>query len=185
MARNWHRAAFGLVVSLLTVAVVGCGHTQPTWQEATSATGNYVAEFPAKPTTRTLTVPGNDTSAQLTEVTSSGDAYTLSETALSGTGSFSLDAAVDGSMENSRAGQESSSGRPVTATETSRITGDFEGVETRRFSYDLVEGDKLATTSSLVFYRNGVVVQALVVADGAADSESVDRFLSSVRPSKD
>jgi hypothetical protein len=39
--------------------------------------------------------------------------------------------------------------------------------------------------SSLLFYRDDTIVQAIVVSDGAADSETVDRFLSSVRPRND
>jgi hypothetical protein len=51
---SWHRAALRLLMLLLAVAAVGCGPAEPEWQEATSASGNYVAEFPAKPTTRTI-----------------------------------------------------------------------------------------------------------------------------------
>ena len=36
--------------------------------------------------------------------------------------------------------------------------------------------------SSLVFYRDDAIVQAIVVSDGPVDAESVDRFLSSLKP---
>src|SRR4029078_495891 len=53
MSCTWRRAALALSVLLITTATVGCGTEQvtqrvvgPEWQEATSASGNYVAEFP-------------------------------------------------------------------------------------------------------------------------------------------
>jgi hypothetical protein len=185
MARNRHRTSFSLVVLVLTVAAVGCGHTETKWHEAKSASGNYVAEFPGEPTTRTQTAPGSDMSIQLTLLESEGNAFNLSETALQGNAPYPLDDAVDMSVESARAGQEKSAGRTVTATELSRTTGDFEGVETRRFSYTLVVGDARAIMSSLLFYRDDVIVQAIVVSDSEADSEAVNHFLSSVRLSTD
>jgi len=190
MSCTWRRAALALSVLLFTTATVGCGVAEqvtqrvagPEWQEATSASGNYVAEFPGRPTTRTQTVPGSELTLQLTEVEFGGDVYTLSETELHGITPYPLDAAVDNSLESARAGQESSSGNQVTANELSRSTGDFEGVETRRFRGELVDGDKKATMSSLVFYRDDAIVQAIVVSNGPVDAESVDRFLSSLKP---
>jgi len=72
-------------------------------------------------------------------------------------------------------------GRTVTATENSRTTGDFEGVETRKLSYNLDGGDTTWTVNGPIFYGDDVVVNALVASDGAADSESADRFLSSLK----
>ena len=75
---------------------------------------------------------------------------------------------------------EASTGAGATLTEISpRKTGDFEGVESREFRVNVIDGQDKSTISSLVFYRDGVLVQALVV-DERADLESADRFLSSV-----
>jgi hypothetical protein len=52
-------------------------------------------------------------------------------------------------------------GRTVTATENSRTTGDFEGVETRKLSYNLDGGDTTWTVNGPIFYRDDVVVNAL------------------------
>src|SRR4051794_27422374 len=192
MLRNVYQASFALLVMLFAAVTVGCGHATVTdqsgstsgskWEQATSASGHYVAEFPTKPTTRTQTVPGSDLTLQLTEVESGGHAYTLSETELNGNTPYPLDDAVANSLESARAGQEASVGHPVTAKELSHSTGDFEGVETRRFSGELVDGDKKATMSSLLFYRDDAIVQAIVVSDGEADEAAVDHFLSSLKP---
>jgi hypothetical protein len=126
MAHNWHRAASSLVALVLTVAAVGCGHTETQWHEATTASGNYVAEFPVAPTTRTQTVAGSDMSIQLTMAEVDGISFSLAETALNGSAPYPLDVAVDMSVESARAGQESGSGGTVTATQLSRSTADFE-----------------------------------------------------------
>ena len=74
----------------------------------------------------------------------------------------------------------------MTATPISRTIGEFEGVETRRFAYALNDGNTRAILNSLLFYRNGVVVQAIVVSndeDDESELESVNRFLSSLKTS--
>ena len=180
MLRTRHRAWLALLVLLSTVAAVGCGSAAPEWQEATTASGNYTAEFPGKPTTRTQAVPGSDLSIQFTEFESGKNSFAISETALNGITPYPLDEAVDGSIESARAGEESSSGRTVTATDISRTTGDFEGVETRRYSVNLVGGDANWTIDGLIFYRDDAIVAPTVVSKGASDPESVDRFLSSL-----
>ena len=186
--RSPRRDPLALLVLLLAVAAVGCGSTStstptskaPDWQKASSASGSYVAEFPGTPTTRTISPPGSDLSLQLVEVESNDMAFAITETPLNGANAFPLDEAVDRSIESARAGQQSISGRNVTATEISRSTGDFDGVETRRFSYNMIDGDKKATISSLIFYRDNVIVQAAVIANSEADAAAADRFLSSL-----
>lgn len=184
--RLWIMSAlvFTMLIVVGTVIYVSArpGSTGQDWHQATSPSGRYVAEFPNPPTNRTLDVPNSDMSAQLMESQSGDTAFAFSETALNGNNPHPLDEAVDGSIESVRAAQEASSGGPVTATEIStRRTGDFEGVETREFRYTVIGGDsKKSTISSLIFYRDGFIVQAMVVADGEADSETADRFLASV-----
>jgi hypothetical protein len=173
---------------MVLLAVVGCGDPAPElhkpvpeWQKANSASGRYVAEFPATPTTRTITPPGSELSMQLTEAQSDDIAFAVAETTLNDTNAYPLDEAVDKSIESARSGQESGSAGTVTATEISRSTGDFEGVETRKFTYNLFDEDKKATVTSLIFYRDNAIVQATVVANSEADSEIADRFLSSLK----
>ena len=186
MFRTGRRAAIGLVVLLFTVAAVGCGSAKitelvgPEWQEATSASGQYVAEFPGKPSTRTHTIPDSDLTLQVTELEAGGDAYTLSEAALNGIAPYPLDEAVDNAVENARLGQEPDWGT-VTATERSRTTGDIEGLETREYSHELVGEDEKVTMSGVIFYNGDIVVHAMAVTDSESNAEAVDRFLSSLR----
>ena len=188
MVQNLLRRSISLAILVLSLVAAGCRSsgpappalTGPEWQEATSASGNYVAEFPGKAKAETQQVPGSDLSISFTTFESGGDAFTLSETALNGVAPYPLDDAVDGAVESARAGQEAEWGA-VTATERSRTTGDFEGVETRRFSYDLAGGDEKVTMSALIFYRDDVIVQAIMVSDEESDAEAADRFLSSVK----
>jgi hypothetical protein len=151
------------------------------WEAATSASGKYVADFPSVPSIRTQQTPGSPLVVHLTEAQSGGNAFTLSETALGGTPPLPLDEAVDNAIERSRMGSEVTAGRTVTAKEISRSTGDFEGSQTRRFTYELIDGDKTATVNSLLFYRNDAIVQAIVVYAGKPDEETVNHFLSSLK----
>jgi hypothetical protein len=171
---------------LLAVIAVGCGSsrltelTGPKWQEATSASGNYVAEFPGPPKTETKPIPGSDLSIQMVTFEAGGDAFTLTETALNGIAPYPLDEAVDGAIENSRLGQEPDWGT-VTATERSRTTGDIEGLETREYRYDLVGEDDKMMIGGVIFYDGDIIVHAMTVTDSESDAEAVDRFLSSLR----
>ena len=115
-----------------------------------------------------------------------GLSFFLSETPLNGVTPPSLDEAVDLDVEGLRADWPRKSAAPVTATEIPRTTGYFEGVETRRFVYDLIDGNTKDTISALLFYRNDVFVQAWVaVSNGEGDWASVDRFLSSLKSRND
>jgi len=188
--RNGCRGALALMVLLFSVAAVGCGPSQltelvervtgPEWQEATSTSGNYVAEFPGKPRTTTQSVPGTDLSIDFVMFESGDDAFALSELATNGMEPNPLDEAVDGAIEGARAALESEWGT-VTATEVSRTNGEFEDVESRRYSCDLVgEGHEFAA-SGLIFYRDDVLVHAMTVTDKNFDAKAIERFLSSVR----
>jgi hypothetical protein len=182
--KNRHRwAPLTLSILLMTAASVGCGRDGPDWQEATSATGNYVMEFPGKPTVkRDQPTPRGDRVLQMTAVGSDERYFGLTEAALNGIVPKSLDVAIDGSIEGVRADEDSAALGPVTATEISRTTGDFEGVETRKVTYTLDRLLGKKTVTSLLFYRNDAMVMAVVVYEGDADSGAVDRFLSSLRP---
>lgn len=174
---------FRLLVLLLTTIGVGCAHTTKSeWHEVTSARGDYVMEFPGETTTRTQSNPGTGVSIQQTSSEFGGIVFILAETPLNGVASAPLDEAVQGSLEAIRAGTPSSSAAPVTVNEISRTTGKFDGVETRMFACELIDGNKRGLVNSLLFVRNDVVVQATVVSNNEADSESVDRFLSSLKP---
>jgi hypothetical protein len=72
---------------------------------------------------------------------------------------------------------------PVAAREISRTTGDFEGVETRKFRVKLVGrgGSDWAALSGLVFYRDDVIVNAIVVTDANIEPSLAERFLSSLK----
>ncbi|WP_319455482.1 MULTISPECIES: hypothetical protein [unclassified Mycobacterium] len=185
MLRNGRRAALGVLL-LLAVVAVGCGSsklaelTGPKWQEAASASGNYIAEFPGQPKTETKPIPDSGLSIQMTTFDAGGDAFTLSEAALNGIDPYPLDEAVDNAVENARLGQEPDWGT-VTATERSRTTGAIEGLETREYSYDLVGEDDEVTMSGVIFYDGDIVVHAMAVTDSESDAEAVDRFLSSLR----
>jgi hypothetical protein len=180
--KSRHRWA-ALTLLMLLVAGVGCARDGLDWQEATSATGNYVAEFPGKPTMkRDQPTPRGDRVMQMAEVESGDDYFALFEAALNGIVPQPLDVAIDGSIEGVRAYEDSAALGPVTVTGISRTTGDFEGVETRKVTYTLDRLLGKKTVTALSFYRNDAMVVATVVYEGDADSEAVDRFLSSLRP---
>jgi hypothetical protein len=67
--KNRYRwATLTLLIVLMTAAAVWFGRDRADWQEATSATGDYVIEFPAQPSTETMPVPNSDLSTQLTDL---------------------------------------------------------------------------------------------------------------------
>jgi hypothetical protein len=175
------RAALALLVLLITAAAAACGHGGSDWQEVTTASGSYIAEFPGKPTTETQKVPDRDFTMQFTHFDVGGSSFAVAETALNGVAPYSLDDAVDGAIENMRSKEEAESGGTVTATELSRTPGDFEGVETRKFSSRIAGNGTQWEVSGLIFYRDDIMVTALVVFDGEADPESAQRFLSSLK----
>jgi len=119
--------------SLITAAAVWCGRDRADWQEATSATGDYVIEFPGQPSTETMQIPDSALSTRLTDLEADSGYYALAETNLIGITPNPLDVVVDSSIENARAKMESRHSSPVAAREISRTTGDFKGVETRKF----------------------------------------------------
>jgi len=175
------RAALAVLALLLAVGALGCGHDGDDWQEATSASGNYVVEFPGKPTTETMQLPNSDLSMQLTKVETSDSAFVLSEGDMTGITPKPLDRVVDATIEGMRAQEDAVALGSVTATEISRTTGDFEGVETRSVSFtiDRLVGKK--TAIALIFHRNDTLVSAIVVYEGEADPEAAHRFLSSLK----
>lgn len=185
-----------LAVSLGTLAAVWndpaerTSHAPPTstvepqWREERSASGKYVAQFPAEPTAQTETAV-NGLTAQITQSVTQDIAFILQEMPLNGTAPLPLDEVVDKHVEGTRAALASSSGATVTATQISRTAGNFEGVETRIFHYELIFGELIyghtrAIMGSVVFYRNEVLIQASVI--GEADAATVERFLTSLRP---
>ena len=109
--------------------------------------------------------------------------YALAETALNGITPNPLDVVVDSSIENARAKMESRHSIPVAVRVISRTTGDFEGVETRKFRVKLVGrgGADWAALTGLLFYRDDVVVSAIVVTDPNIEPSLAERFLSSLK----
>jgi hypothetical protein len=163
-------ATLTLLIVLMTAAAVWCGRDGADWQEATSATGDYVIEFPGQPSTERQ-IPDSDLSTQLTDLEADSGYYALAETALNGITPNPLDVVVDSSIENARAKMESRHSSPVAAREISRTTGDFEGVETRKFRVKLVGrgGVDWTALNGLLFYRDDVIVSAIVVTDADID----------------
>ena len=172
-----------LLIVLMTAAAVWLGSDRADWQGATSATGDYVIEFPGQPSTETMQIPDSDLSMQLTALEADSGYYALFETALNGITPNPLDVAVDSSIENARAKMESRRSSPVAVREISRTTGDFEGVETRKFRVKLVGrgGADWAALSGLLFYRDDVIVSAIVVTDANIEPSLAERFLSSLK----
>ncbi len=172
-----------LLIVLMTAAAVWLGSDRADWQGATSATGDYVIEFPGQPSTETMQIPDSDLSMQLTALEADSGYYALFETALNGITPNPLDVAVDSSIESARAKMESRRSSPVAVREISRTTGDFEGVETRKFRVKLVGrgGADWAALSGLVFYRDDVIVSAIVVTDPYIEPSLAERFLSSLK----
>ncbi len=168
------------IAAVMTIAheCSSSASSAPRWQEATTASGNYVAMFPGEPTAETF----QKSDFVVNELSSTDDRsfYGLTEMPLNGVPPDPLDVAVDNSIEGARAGREPSWG-PTTKTELSRSTGDIHGTETRRYRFELTADGHKAIVESLIFYRNDVQVQGMVVSDGSANSE---RFLSSVRPAE-
>ena len=140
-------------------------------------------EFPGQPSTQTMQIPDSDLSMQLTDFESDSGYFALAETALNGITPYPLDVVVDRSIENARAKMESRHSSPVAAREISRTTGDFEGVETRKFRVKLVGrgGANWAALTGLLFYRDDAIVSAFVVTEANIDPSSADRFLSSLK----
>jgi hypothetical protein len=176
-------ATLTLLIVLMTAAAVWCGRDGADWQEATSATGDYVIEFPGPPSTETMQLPDSDLSTQLTALEADSGYYVRAETALNGITPNPLDVAVDSSIENARAKMESRHSTPVAARQISRTTGDFEGVETRKFRVKLVGrgGADWAALTGLLFYRDDVIVSAIVVTDPNFEPSLAERFLSSLK----
>jgi len=110
------RAALAVLALLLAVGALGCGHDGDDWQEATSASGNYVVEFPGKPTTETMQLPNSDLSMQLTKVETSDSAFVLSEGDMTGITPKPLDRVVDATIEGMRAQEDAVALGSVTAT---------------------------------------------------------------------
>ena len=176
-------ATLTLLTVLITAAAVWCGRDRADWQEATSATGDYVIEFPGQPSTETMQIPDSALSTRLTDLEADSGSYALAETNLIGITPNPLDVVVDSSIENARAKMESRHSSPVAATEISRTTGDFKGVETRKFRVKLVGrgGADWAALTGLLFYRNDVIVSAFVVTDANIEPSLAERFLSSLK----
>ena len=182
--KNRYRwATLTLLIMLVTAAAVWLGRERADWQEAVSSTGDYVIEFPGQPSTETIQIPISDLSTQLTDLEVDSGYYALAETALNGTAPNSLDVVVDGSIENARAKMESRHSTPIAVREISRTTGDFEGVETRKFRVKLVGrgGADWAALTGLFFYRDGVVVSAVVATDANNEPTLAEHFLSSLK----
>jgi hypothetical protein len=180
--KNRYRwATLALLIVLITAAAFWLGGDRADWQEATSATGDYVIEFPGQPSTGMRQLP--DPSTQLTDLEADSGYYALAETALNGITPNPLDVVVDSSIENARANMESRHSSPVAVRVISRTTGDFEGVETRKFRVKLVGrgGADWAALTGLLFYRDDVVVSATVVTDPYIEPSLAERFLSSLK----
>jgi len=175
------RALLAPLMLLITMAAVGCGHEGTGWHEATSASGNYIIEFPEQPTTETTRIPNTDLSMHLTQSEADTGYYALAETELNGRTPNPLDMAVDASVEGARAKMATRATAEVTANEISRTTGDFEGVETRQYRVSLAGGDGNYMINGLLFYRDDAVVNALVVNDSDSDPGLAEHFLSSLR----
>src|ERR1700709_1804925 len=94
-----------IMAALVVVATVIYVTSEPDWYDATSASGRYVAEFPAPPTTRTIPRP-NHQLLQVTEARSDDIGYALSEAPLNGSNPRPLDETVDGAIESARAALE-------------------------------------------------------------------------------
>jgi hypothetical protein len=176
-------ATLTVLIALITAAAVWVGHEGSDWQEATSASGDYVIEFPGQPSTKAMPIPDGDSSTQLTDFEADSGYYAFSETALNGMTPIPLDVVVDSAIENARAKLQSRRSSPVAVRVISRTTGDFEGVESRKFRVKLVGrgGADWAALSGLLFYRDDVVVSAIVVTDPNLEPTLAERFLSSLK----
>ena len=179
--KNSRRQALAVLLLLIAAAVVGCGHDGLNWQGATSASGNYVIEFPEPPTTETMKIPNTDLSTHLTQSEADTGYYALAETDLNGITPNPLDMAVDASIEGARARLAAKDSATVTATEISRTTGDFEGVETRQYRVNLTGSDGNFVINGLLFYREDEIVNAIVVNDSDSDPTFAEHFLSSLK----
>ena len=181
--KRYQWATLTVLIVLITAAAVWLGSDRADWHEATTATGHYVIEFPGQPSTETTPIPDSDLSTQLTALEEDSGYYMLAETDLNGIIPNPLDVVVDSSIENARAKLESRRSSPVAVRQISRTTGDFEGVETRKFRVKLVGrgGSDWAALSGLVFYRDDVIVSAIVVTDAYTEPSLAERFLSSLK----
>jgi hypothetical protein len=179
--RNSHSAALAMLTVFILVAAVGCAREGNDWQEATSATGNYVIDFPEPPKTDTMKVPNSDVTVQVTLSEADTGYYALAETPLNGINPNPLDFAVDSSIEGARTKLAAASSGSAKASEVSRTTGDFEGVETRRYRAYLTADGVDYELNGLAFYREDAFVNALVVTDADIHTTFADRFLSSLK----
>ena len=179
--KNSRRAGLAVLLLLIGAAVVSCAHDGLTWQEASSASGNYVIDFPEQPSTETTKIPNTDLSMQLTQAEADTGYYALAETDLNGITPNPLDVAVDASIEGARARMAAKGSSTVTATEISRTTGDFEGVETRQYRVTLAGGGGNYVINGLLFYRDDEIVNAIVVNNSDSDPALAEHFLSSLK----
>jgi len=179
------KTALAVLMLLMAVAAVGCVKDAAGWPEATSASGNYVVQFPHEPTTESMKIPNTELSMQLTQSEDDSGYYALAETDLNGVAPNPLDFAVDSSIQGARAKMATKASGPVTATEISRTTGDFVGVETRQFRVKLTGDGMEYALNGLVFYRDDAIVNAIVVTDADAEPGLAERFLSSLKSKPD
>lgn len=182
------RIGLKLLLLLLAAAVFGCSASQSEWHEVTSPSGDYVAEFPAETSTSTQTDPNTGMAVQVIG-TDYGDLFFgLAEGPADCSIPTRLDEAIDQVVEHVRTLMlpPSSSTAAVTANQISRTTGEFEGVETRRVAYKFfVDGAATETMTTLLFCRDDTLVQLTVLSNDEADSESVNRFLTSLKTRSD
>jgi hypothetical protein len=66
--KRYRWATLTVLIVLMAAAAVWVGREGSDWQEATSASGDYVIEFPGKPSTKTMPIPDSDSSTQLTRL---------------------------------------------------------------------------------------------------------------------
>ncbi|KMO81030.1 hypothetical protein BST22_19255 [Mycolicibacterium chubuense] len=166
----------------LAVAATACAPVSSTpWRFAETATGRYVAEFPAEPTI--VSLPATST-LLLTLITTaqSGDAtFTITETDLRDLADYrSLDDMVDAAIADIRSQLEEASGHGQKVTHLTTTTAQFEGAESRRVACRLV-GEIVTSVTLVLFYRRDSLVQAIVTTVGVDADASTDRFLGSLR----
>jgi hypothetical protein len=145
------------------------GTTDPTGKKRQARAATTSSNFP------------DSLSLRLTDLDADTGYYALVEIPLNGIRPRSLDSAVDASVEDGRAKVESGRNTPVTATEISRTTGDFEGVETRKYRVNLAGDGFDFALNGLIFYRNDFMVRALVSSNADIDHELAEHFLTSLK----
>ncbi|WP_203336015.1 hypothetical protein [Nocardioides limicola] len=168
----------------LGLVLTACGSgTTLEWQRQATPSGTFSVEFPGEPVPSSEEIPGTDLIAHLLMVEIGEDAYGIVELDLDEDTAFDLDGAVEGAIASagdSLAEEAGVSSDQVTATETSRVTEEFEGSETRRYSAELRAGDRVAELTSIVFVRGRTVVQIMAI-DTGDNAEVVKRFLDSLQ----